>query len=724
LKVYGQLERAQAELLAADPTGTGLINGRFWYDTVANNLRFYNGAVRVIVSQNDTQTLTNKTLTGNIMGNLSPDGVETITFPAATDTVALLAEAQTLTNKALPTILFPHQTTPSNPAAGNALLYVKADRKAYLLDEEGNEQQIGSGGGGLDVFLIEDFQTNNAADASTGNNAAFLGGGVLNGTLADETGAPIAGTRSLKYTMGAASTNDYFAMPAHTLESKQKGQYVGITGYYTYDGDAGDIQLVLYNVQDSSILTSDLDTFETEGGNTRYSTSVFIPSAATDIRLGAFVKVGNSGKILVLDELEVSTNPFVYKDLVEFSTIRLQDLTTDVRGSGNEAATVQYDDVLEVTGNGLSVNNTNGSLITILKDGLFSINCQGQIGGTATITKNATTPTIGLPAQLEVYAQHGLSGVADLSATFPVVVGDIIRVQTNVAGASGTRPSLTCSLLSKASHVTSPASDTANSFSARIANSGSATITSQGRKNAAGEDAIASVNRDSAGVVTVTFTAGFFTVAPKVIIDCEASGRLGTPTSITTSGFVANTEIAGSSSEDRPFGVTIDRQGTDVKSALLEAQVPIPKTIIFTDKKANNTHGGTFTTGDWRTRVLNDVEGDSEIGTLSANQFTLEAGEYSYDFHAPACRVTYHSARLRNITDGVTVGEASAIYSNASPGSTTLSVGRGKFTITKQTTFEIQHRCDATVASVGFGFAVGFTVDNEVYTQGKFTKLR
>jgi hypothetical protein len=48
-----------------------------------------------------TETFTNKTITGNTAANLKPDGVAVLTLPAVTDTVATLTSTQTLTNKTL-----------------------------------------------------------------------------------------------------------------------------------------------------------------------------------------------------------------------------------------------------------------------------------------------------------------------------------------------------------------------------------------------------------------------------------------------------------------------------------------------------------------------------------------------------------------------------------------------------------------------------------------------
>jgi len=43
MKVYGELQRAQFENLAADPTGAGLVTGRKWHNTTEKKVKFYDG---------------------------------------------------------------------------------------------------------------------------------------------------------------------------------------------------------------------------------------------------------------------------------------------------------------------------------------------------------------------------------------------------------------------------------------------------------------------------------------------------------------------------------------------------------------------------------------------------------------------------------------------------------------------------------------------------------
>lgn len=80
------------------------------YNSSASTLEYYNGAVRTVVNTAETQTLTNKTLSGNTAtnlisgsGTLTLNTTGTITVPNATDTLVGKATTDTLTNKSIST---------------------------------------------------------------------------------------------------------------------------------------------------------------------------------------------------------------------------------------------------------------------------------------------------------------------------------------------------------------------------------------------------------------------------------------------------------------------------------------------------------------------------------------------------------------------------------------------------------------------------------------------
>ena len=140
---------------------------------------------------------------------------------------------------------------------------------------------------------------------------------------------------------------------------------------------------------------------------------------------------------------------------------------------------------------------------------------------------------------------------------------------------------------------------------------------------------------------------------------------------------------------------------------------------IICDQKTSGTHGGTFTSGSWRTRDLNTELADADgIVTISSNKFTLQAGTYLVVASAPAFRVDRHMIRMMNETDGTAVEYGTSEHCDSSDITTTRSFLKARFTISGAKEFEISHRCQTTKSSDGFGVNSGgnFTVTNEKYT--------
>ena len=145
---------------------------------------------------------------------------------------------------------------------------------------------------------------------------------------------------------------------------------------------------------------------------------------------------------------------------------------------------------------------------------------------------------------------------------------------------------------------------------------------------------------------------------------------------------------------------------------------------IIADKKGSDEDGGTFTAGDWRTRDLSNtpIADPDSIVTVSSNQFTLGAGTYFIEAHAPAYRTNRHIARLQNITGSTTVQYGSAAYANSTGNVYNNSIVTARVTITGNTTFEIQHRSQSTSSTTGFGIDSSFTGVDSIYTIVKIFK--
>lgn len=140
---------------------------------------------------------------------------------------------------------------------------------------------------------------------------------------------------------------------------------------------------------------------------------------------------------------------------------------------------------------------------------------------------------------------------------------------------------------------------------------------------------------------------------------------------------------------------------------------------LVRDLKGSGTDGGTFTSGDWRTRDLNDLSGDNSFVSLSGDTIVLDSGTYIVTIVAPARLVDQHQCRLFNVTDNTTEAVGVAVNANAASSSSDLSAVVSVNASQKK--YLVQHRCESTVTDDGFGQAASWGTN--VYTQVQIEKL-
>ena len=161
------------------------------------------------------------------------------------------------------------------------------------------------------------------------------------------------------------------------------------------------------------------------------------------------------------------------------------------------------------------------------------------------------------------------------------------------------------------------------------------------------------------------------------------------------------------------------------------------------DKK--NSDAGTFSAGSWQTRdFTTTVHNDFATSVdLANNKFIIPAGTYQIEATAPAFEVGSHISRLADITDaagdnGVTVVLGSGEFSsdtdtwrdsvpaamNTATGAQTRSKIEGRFTVTRATTLEIQHRCAIEKTVDGLGVSGNFYHDTQGWTGNVYTSMR
>lgn len=247
------------------------------------------GVTGNIVGTSDVQVITLKDIDGGTATDTSR-----ITVPKATK-----ATLDALTRK-------------------EATIVYASDEKTLYADDGTSLQPIGSGaGGGLDSFYTEDFEGQvGAADFTVGNDVVFDNGGSFNGVFTNTTSSNISGDTSIIYTQASSSLNDFVKSPVIAIDKKQQGQTVGLTFYYTYDGDSDDIKVVGYDNTGAEVMTLASNLIKASSTAQRLSVEFPVPVDSTSISWGFQTVVENIGAVLVVDDVEISTNPFVYKNML------------------------------------------------------------------------------------------------------------------------------------------------------------------------------------------------------------------------------------------------------------------------------------------------------------------------------------------------------------------------------------------------------------------------
>ena len=136
---------------------------------------------------------------------------------------------------------------------------------------------------------------------------------------------------------------------------------------------------------------------------------------------------------------------------------------------------------------------------------------------------------------------------------------------------------------------------------------------------------------------------------------------------------------------------------------------------VIADVKGSGTPGGTFTTGSWRTRDLNNEIADADgIVSISNNQFTLQAGTYLINARSAAYKVGNSVLKLYNITDSTDVAFGNTGYSPSSEAVQFLLTLTTRLTISNAKVFELQMAGYTTENTYGMG--VNHSFGSEIYT--------
>ena len=654
------------------------------------------------------------------------------------------------------------------------LAYASDEDKLYK-DDGSTLSEIGSaGGGGLDVFSTEDFETTNAADLTTGQNATFDNAGTIGGALADVSSGQLSGTESLKYTTHAtpgSSDNDFVILKTIALDPKQVGNDIGCTFYYTWDGSDDLIEAVLFDDTNNVVISSSLDLIKTKSNSTRFSFTAYIPASCTSLKMGVHhTGTSEASKVLVVDDIEFSTNPFVYKNLTETQYIQGSGGTAD----GSTNTTIPYVTTVTSGGAGLltvASNSTDGTSFTAVKkckvvavwsDASTVATYLGWSLNSAQLT--TAIQSITQANRLSLTYQSVGTSATDVTAVVEMEAGDVIRAHGNGDTGFGKR-SIQIIATSESEHVVTPATSNMTDWTAFTpVVAGCGTITGVDTLYKRVGDSIQLMGIFSTGTVAASeFQLGLPIVGgTQLTVGAEIGnlwicGSVDSGISTTTdvslvatagdaflNGTKDNATIAAglgnalfsSSEAERVTTALIPIEQWD-SSATFLAAIPVQKVCFVEDQKASGTAGGTSSATPVA-RDLNTLSGDnvSMAVTLDGTDgFAIGiSGEYVIEWGAPAYdggSSNRHKTALYNesTTSYVKGGTSARTFSTS--GSQSESRGQWKGVVAAGTVFAIFHEVETSVATSGWGQEVGsvLTIDsglaaNEVYTQVKITKLR
>jgi hypothetical protein len=717
-----------------------------------------------VVGTTSTQTLTNKTLTSPVLN--TPSVVTPSRLDVKQDTKANL-------------------DVYADTASAGQLVYA-TDQEKFFGVIDSDLKPLGGGSQGLDTFvqLYADEQT---TDWSTGNNATFLGGGSLAGTFTRVTSGQLNGDASYRFTQAAGSLNDYIASPIQAVPVRFRGQTVTITKFYNYDGNNSDISLVVWDVTNSTKITTDSQNALVTTSGSVYKANITIPITCTQIRVGFQVKVANNGKILNFDDIEISADTTKYTDP---STVTdWQSYTPTFTGFGT-AASVEFQwrrvgaDV-EIRGKFTSGTPTATEARITLPNSYTSAGTAVipsiQISGLVGRSDNSAATYVALIEPSVAYITFGNqqaaggtqakingSTMANAASTISVIA------KVPVFGLSASNPQI----------ITAPESCCKDTALFQYAGSGVYTLStlanapvgtfitftyaantnSRTQTTTAPTQTTSSMNINGIQIFTRAFNSGSTAASPTAFAIQIGRGLKGRTldfyksTGKTIPGdfdLVQNsTELYGVThkSYDELTGILYLDAGLSINAAdasrlfrftdnnvqsngyfvinasksptLVGVPQVQPRFATVSHQLASGTSGGTFTSGSYQTRPLNTiVDSTSIVTSLTSNQFTLPAGTYYLDAYAQAKDVNTHKLKIRNITDSTDALIGVATVSNATAGALDAALVCGEVTITASKAFELQHRCQTTKATDGFGAAASYG-DNEVYAVVKITKVK
>ena len=381
-------------------------------------------------------------------------------------------------------------------------------------------------------------------------------------------------------------------------------------------------------------------------------------------------------------------------------------------GSGGIVATRDgYDSFLYLSyqANGADLIELNSVNAIASTSTMMCVNAKVPIQGwNSNFNPLLSMPLVEIGANVEQYVVNNWSGSVGYLAYTTTTPGlNTISTLGTVSGGTSTAAwKFTASQRVKVNLTARWASSSGSVYYGITAGSGTAIADSTkaiGNSDFQGNGMLKSI--DFAGSVSEPFaTSSSFIMEPGDIVNIRAGSTNAPETTVYFGGVT----------------MTVEKDFSNTNMA----HIIKPAVAYISDVKAENTSGGTCTTGSWTDRTLNTIKGESWfIESLSSNVFTLSAGTYKINVRAPFYRPGDTRIRLYDNTNSS--GDiGGSHYGSSTEGGTSYAYYEGIKTITASTAFKIQYLVANDSGSSCLGNGTDDTGEDEIYTTVQIEKLK
>ncbi len=174
--------------------------------------------------------------------------------------------------------------------------------------------------------------------------------------------------------------------------------------------------------------------------------------------------------------------------------------------------------------------------------------------------------------------------------------------------------------------------------------------------------------------------------------------------------------------EDSP-NVIVPDTNPGTKNWVLQTSIYTAKPyILLHDSKPTGTYSGTFTAGSWQKRTCTESIDTHNLCSVASSVITLQAGTYDLMAFATSFHCRRHRLRLQNTSDASTTLIGVNNYNTDGQDNASYSNVHGRFTITAEKNFELQHYCTLTKTTNGLGVKTN-TAEDEVFLLAEFRKV-